>query len=207
MSDVKFVVCHECDLLCREVSLKVGEAACCPRCGAKLFHHNRSTLDQSLARAITTAVLFSIMNTFPLMALHLQQNTRETSLFGAALAMWDRDMPVLCLLVILTTIAAPALQIGIELYILLNIKWGKHPQTTSLPMIVLQKLRPWSMVEVFMLGLLVSLVKLKDLADIIVGPAFWSCAGLIVVSAIMGSMLTPRHVWMWSQERKSHAHL
>ena len=207
MSDVKFVVCHECDLLCREVSLKVGEAACCPRCGAKLFHHNRSTLDQTLALAITTAVLFSIMNTFPLMALHLQQHTRETSLFGAALAMWDRDMPVLCLLVILTTIAAPALQIGIELYILLNIKWGKHPQTTSLPMIVLQKLRPWSMVEVFMLGLLVSLVKLKDLADIIVGPAFWSCAGLIVVSAIMGSMLTPRHVWMWSQERKSHAHL
>ena len=207
MSDVKFVVCHECDLLCREVSLKVGEAACCPRCGAKLFHHNRSTLDQTLALAITTAVLFSIMNTFPLMALHLQQNTRETSLFGAALAMWDRDMPVLCLLVILTTIAAPALQIGIELYILLNIKWGKHPQTTSLPMIVLQKLRPWSMVEVFMLGLLVSLVKLKDLADIIVGPAFWSCAGLIVVSAIMGSMLTPRHVWMLSQERKSHAHL
>ncbi|MFZ6848867.1 paraquat-inducible protein A [Undibacterium sp. RuRC25W] len=204
MSDVKLVVCHECDLICHEVSLHVGEAACCPRCHARLFHRNRSTLDQTLALAFTTAILFFIMNTFPLMSLHLQQNTRETSLFGAALAMWDREMHVLCLLVILTTIVAPALQIGIEIYILAYIKWGTRIQTTSLPMMILQKLRPWSMVEVFMLGLLVSLVKLKDLADIIVGPAFWSCAGLIVVSAIMGGMLTPRNVWMWSQERKSH---
>src|SRR5450830_569878 len=47
MSDVKLVVCHECDLICHEVSLHVGEAACCPRCHARLFHRNRSTLDQN----------------------------------------------------------------------------------------------------------------------------------------------------------------
>jgi len=205
MSEVKLVVCHECDLICRDVSLAIGEAACCPRCHAKLFQHNRSTLDQTLALALTTVILFFIMNTFPLMSLHLQQNTRETSLFGAALAMWDKEMHVLSLLVIVTTIVAPALQIGIEIYILSRIKWGKRVRATSLPMIILRKLRPWSMVEVFMLGLLVSLVKLKDLADIIVGPAFWSCSGLILISAFMGSMLTPRNIWNWSQQRTPNA--
>ena len=205
MSEVKLVVCHECDLICRDVSLAIGEAACCPRCHAKLFQHNRSTLDQTLALALTTVILFFIMNTFPLLSLHLQQNTRETSLFGAALAMWDKEMHVLSLLVIVTTIVAPALQIGIEIYILSRIKWGKRVRATSLPMIILRKLRPWSMVEVFMLGLLVSLVKLKDLADIIVGPAFWSCSGLILMSAFMGNMLTPRNIWNWSQQRTPNA--
>ncbi|MFZ6693065.1 paraquat-inducible protein A [Undibacterium sp. SXout20W] len=207
MSELKLVVCHECDLICHEVTLDRGEAACCPRCRAKLCQHGSATLDQTLALACTTAILFFIMNTFPLMSLHLQQNTRETSLFGAALAMWDREMHLLCLLVVLTTIVAPALQIGIEIYILGHIKWGKDLKTTSWPLVVLRKLRPWSMVEVFMLGLLVSLVKLKDLADIIVGPAFWSCAALILVSAIMGSMLTPRNVWTWSHQRRSDATL
>ncbi len=203
MSEVKLVVCHECDLICQETTLAVGEASSCPRCRAKLFQHRGSTLEQTLAMAFTTVILFLIMNTFPLMALHLQQNTRETSLLGAALAMWDREMPVLCVLVILTTMVAPAMQIGIEIYVLSRLKWGKQLKTTGLPMIILQKLRPWSMVEVFMLGLLVSLVKLKDLADIIVGPAFWSCSGLIVVSAYMGTMLTPHNVWNWFQQRKS----
>jgi len=203
MSEVKLVVCHECDLICHDVPLAVGEAASCPRCHGKLFQRRRSTLDQTLAMAFTTAILFLIMNTFPLMALHLQQNTRETSLLGAALAMWDREMPVLCVLVIITTMVAPALQISIEIYVLSRLKWGKRLKTTGLPMVILQKLRPWSMVEVFMLGLLVSLVKLKDLADIIVGPAFWSCSGLIIVSAYMGTMLTPHNVWAWFQQRKA----
>ena len=164
MTENTFVVCRECDLICRAPSLARGQAASCPRCRARLLQHSRASLDQALALSLTTAVLFLIMNSFPLLAMHLQQTTRATTLFGAALAMWDSEMHVLALLVILTTICAPALQIALELYVLLQVRRANtlHVHT----MRWLEKLRPWSMVEVFMLGLLVALVKPLLLSEV-----------------------------------------
>lgn len=205
MQQRNLVICHECDLICQDAALCSGGAAYCPRCKAKLFTNSRATLDQALALAVTGAILFLIMNAFPLMALNLQQTTHDTTMFEAALAMWDKDMHLLAMLVMITTIIAPALHIGLEILVLCLIKFGDASNALAAPMFLLRKLRPWNMVEVFMLGLLVSLVKLRDIADIIVGPAFWSCAGLIFVTAILGSMLTPRNIWCWTHTGKTHA--
>jgi paraquat-inducible protein A len=201
----KLVVCHECDLISEDAALAPSEAAYCPRCRAKLYRRTRATPEQTLAITLTAAILFCLMNTFPLMALNLQQTSRATTLFGATLAMWNDNMHALSLLVMLTTILAPALQITLEIYILMLVKNGKaSAHKLAFPMFWLQKIRPWSMVEVFMLGLLVSLVKLQDLAEIIIGPAFWSCAGLIFSSAIMSTILTPRNIWHWAHSEEWH---
>ena len=199
MQESNVVICHECDLICRDTALCVGAAAYCPRCKAKLFTNSRATLDQALALAITGAILFLMMNAFPLMAINLQQTTHYTTMFEATLAMWAKDMHVLAMLVILTTIVAPALHIGLEILVLCRIRFGDASRALAMPTLLLRKLRPWNMVEVFMLGLLVSLVKLRDIADIIIGPAFWSCACLIFITAILGSILTPRNIWCWTQ--------
>lgn len=205
MQPSNVVICHECDLICSDTTLCDGAAAYCPRCKAKLFTHSRAKLDQALALAIAGAILFLIMNAFPLMAINLQQTTHQTNMFESALAMWDKDMHVLAMLVILTTIIAPALHIGLEILVLCLIKFGDASRALAMPTLLLRKLRPWNMVEVFMLGLLVSLVKLRDIADIIVGPAFWSCACLIFITAILGSMLTPRNIWCWTHAGSKHA--
>jgi paraquat-inducible protein A len=191
-------VCHDCDLICRHAELAVGESACCPRCHAAIYRHSRARWEHALALALTSAILLLLLNFFPLLALKVQQNSRDTTLFYAVLSMWENNMHTVALLVMLTTIVAPLLQLGAELHILLRVRFGAAGIPSGMTMWWLQKLRPWSLVEVFMLGLLVSLVKLKDMADIIIGPAFWSCAGLIVVSAALSSIMTPRNVWLWS---------
>ena len=204
-TSTKLLVCHECDLISAVVVLAPGESAYCPRCEAKLMKHSGATPEQTLALTLTAAILFGIMNLFPLIAMNLQQTSREATLLGAALAMWDKDMHVLSLLVMLTTLLIPALQIALEIYVtVLAIRGRISAHKLATPILILQKIRPWSMIEVFMLGLLVSLVKLQDLAEIIIGPAFWSCAGLIVCSAIMSSMLTPRNLWLWAQRGSQH---
>ncbi|MES2072073.1 MAG: paraquat-inducible protein A [Pseudomonadota bacterium] len=194
-------MCHECDLICNDVALAAGEAACCPRCQAMLYRNSRATLDQALAIAVAAAVLLLMLNSFPLLALKVQQISRGTTLFGAALAMWEDDMHAISLLVVVTTMIAPALQIAVALYVLGSLKFGDAGGTIGAPMRFLQKIRPWSMIEVFMLGLLVSLVKLQNMADIIIGPALWSCASLIFVTAGLASVLTPRNVWMWAHQQ------
>lgn len=205
MQESNVVICHECDLICQDTVLGAGGAAYCPRCKAKLFTNSGAKLDQALALSISGAMLFLIMNAFPLMAINLQQTTHQTTMFEATLAMWDKDMHVLAMLVFLTTIIAPALHISLEILVLCLIKFGDATRALALPTLLLRKLRPWNMVEVFMLGLLVSLVKLRDIADIIIGPAFWSCAFLILITAILGSMLTPRNIWCWTHDGSAHA--
>src|SRR6202008_3589362 len=111
----KLIVCHECDLICRDAALTVGESANCPRCQATLYRNSRATLDQALAIAVTATILLLLLNSFPLLALKVQQVSRDTTLFHAALAMWDDGMHLISLLVILTTMLAPALQIAIAL--------------------------------------------------------------------------------------------
>ncbi|MFZ6647006.1 paraquat-inducible protein A [Undibacterium sp. TJN25] len=199
----KLIVCHECDLVCHAADVAAGETASCPRCNATLYRNSRATLDQALAVAATAAILLVILNAFPLLALKVQQVSRDTTLFHAALSMWDDGMHAISLLVILTTMLAPALQIGIALYVLCALKFGETARALGAPMRFLQKIRPWSMVEVFMLGLLVSLVKLQNLADIVIGPALWSCAGMICVSAALASILTPRNVWVWAHQQQT----
>ncbi|WP_394780545.1 paraquat-inducible protein A [Undibacterium sp.] len=199
----KLIVCHECDLVCHAAPLAAGETASCPRCHATLYRNSRATLDQGLAVAVTAAILLVILNAFPLLALKVQQVSRDTTLFHAALSMWDDGMHAISLLVILTTMLAPALQIGIALYVLTSLKFGEAARALGAPMRLLQKIRPWSMVEVFMLGLLVSLVKLQNLADIVIGPALWSCSGMICISAALASILTPRNVWVWAHQQNT----
>jgi len=64
---------------------------------------------------------------------------------------------------------------------------------------VLQQVRPWSMVEVFMLGVLVAIVKLAALAEIVPGPALWACATLIIVLSLLKTRVRPEDFWAWSQ--------
>ncbi|MES2102695.1 MAG: paraquat-inducible protein A [Pseudomonadota bacterium] len=203
VSASKLIVCHECDLICKQAVLAVGDSASCPRCQALLYRHSRATLDQAWAVTATAAILLLILNGFPLLALKVQQVSRDTTLFHAALAMWDDGMHMISLLVILTTMLAPALQIAIALYVLHALKYGDARRAIGAPMRFLQTIRPWSMVEVFMLGLLVSLVKLQNLADIVIGPALWACAGMICVTAAMASILTPRNVWVWAHPQNT----
>ncbi|MFZ6657956.1 paraquat-inducible protein A [Undibacterium sp. TJN19] len=194
----KFIVCHECDLICIDAALSTGEAASCPRCQATLYRNGRASLDLALAVAITSVILLLILNSFPLLTLKVQQVSRDTTLFNAALAMWDDGMHIISMLVILTTMLVPALQISVALYILCLLKFGDASRALGAPLRFLQTLRPWSMVEVFMLGLLVSLVKLQNMADIVIGPALWACACIIFVTAALTSILTPRNVWLWA---------
>ena len=204
MQQSKVVICHECDLICQDTALGIGASAFCPRCRVKLFTNSGAKLDQALALAVAGAILFLIMNAFPLMAIKLQQTSHQTTMFEATLAMWDKDMHVLAMLVLLTTIVVPALHICLEILVLCLIKFGDATRALALPTLLLRKLRPWNMVEVFMLGLLVSLVKLRDIADIIIGPAFWSCACLIFITALLSSMLSPRNIWRWTHTERAY---
>jgi paraquat-inducible protein A len=172
--------CHECDLLQRKPILPSGGIACCRRCKAVLFRRTPNSLDRALAYTLGAAILFIIANMFPIVGLEVQGNANATSLYGAVESIWKNDMEGVASLVFATTILIPAVEISLMLYVLVPLKFGRLPGEMSAILRILQSVRPWSMTQVFILGVLVALVKLAHLAHVVPGVALWAFGGLIL---------------------------
>lgn len=181
MTPGTLTACHECDLLQREPALPPGGVACCRRCNAVLFRHIPDSIDRGLAYTLGAAFLFIIANAFPIVGLEAAGIANATSLYGAVETIWKNDMEGVAALVFITTFLIPALEISLMLYVLLPLKFGQVPQGLASILRALQSMRPWSMTQVFILGVLVALVKLVHLAHVVPGVALWSFGGLILL--------------------------
>ncbi|MBP6056887.1 MAG: paraquat-inducible protein A [Nitrosomonas sp.] len=192
---VSFMACHECDLLLRvDHSFEEGVAKC-PRCAAILLKHKRHSLDLTLAYTITGLILFVISNVFPIIGFQFERQDTETILISGVWELLDQDMHLLAGLVFITTILAPFTLLATLLYVFLPLKFNRIAPHTAEVFRFASALRPWSMMEVFMLGILVSVVKLAAMATIIPGVALWSFGILIFVLAATTSSLDPDLVW------------
>lgn len=196
------VVCDDCDLLSRApAAIQPRQAFRCPRCHATLQKAPWGTLETALALTATALLLFILMNANPLMAMQFRGVRKEASLTGSAMEMWDRGMHLVSVLVLLTTVVAPAIQIGAKAYLIYCVGSGRTWMSIGRPLRALLFVRPWSMTEILMLALMVSLVKLQAVAQIILGPALWSCAALVPVMSALTSLLSPGSVWHWMNDR------
>lgn len=191
----QLIVCHDCDLLQREIPLKPGCAASCRRCGALLYRNATDSIERTLAYTLAAAMLFVIANVFPLFAIELQGSHSQITLFGAVHSLWDQQMSFISLLVFLTTLLIPALELCTMIYLLLPLKFRHVPAGYIHFLRIIQIVRPWGMVEVFMLGVLVSLVKLTSSFKVIPGVALWSFGCLTLLLAAAASSFNTRDVW------------
>ena len=195
MNIAKVVACHECDLLQREVMLPSGGAARCRRCGAVLYRDIPNGLDRALAYALAAAIMFVVANSFPIIGLEVQGNRTSTTLLGAVRTLESQDMTSVAALVFVTTILAPALDISAMLYLLLPLKADRLPRGWTKVFRMVQAVRPWGMVEVFVLGTLVSLAKLAHLASLVPNVGLWAFAALMVLLALTASSFDSHSLW------------
>jgi len=189
------IACHECDLIHQVQPLPDGGAARCVRCDALLYYQKKDSLDRTLSLTIAGLVLFIVANTFPFLAMKSGGLVRETTLITGIKGLHHQGMEALALLVLLTSILVPFVQIAGMLYVLVPLKVNRVPRNLALVYRFLRSVQPWSMMEVFMLGILVSYVKLGKMAKIVPGLALYSFVVLIFVLAGAAASMDPRIVW------------
>lgn len=189
------VACHECDLLHHAGDIPSGARALCSRCGAELYRHVPNSLDRSLALYLTSLLLFLLANVFPFLSLKIGGRVEDNILLSASLAFFREGMGELGILVFLTSILFPFVTIAGMLYILLPLKFGQHAPGTGRVYRLVSRLMPWSLIGVFMLGVLVSVVKLLDLATVIPGVSLFAFAGLLVSLTAARTNLDVRLIW------------
>jgi paraquat-inducible protein A len=160
----QLVVCLECDALQRVSSLSRGELLACFRCGAHLRESHGERLHRVLPLTLAASVCFVLANSWPIVAIEVAGNHSSTSLLGSIVELYNQGVPGVALIVLLTGFVAPAAQLALLAYALSSLAARHRFPGISTIVRLLDAIRPWSMAEVFMLGALVSLVKLAGVA-------------------------------------------
>ncbi len=189
------IACHECDFLHSIEPVPVGGKALCTRCGALLYQNIPNSLERALALNLAAFMLFIMANVFPFISLKLSGRIVENVFLSGALALYHLGMGEVSVLVILTTFLFPLLTIAGMLYILLPLKFGHRPWKMGTVYRLVGRLAPWSLLGVFMLGVLIGMVKLLDLATIIPGISLYSFIGLMIVSTAAHVNMNPHVIW------------
>ncbi len=189
------IACPDCDLLQQIPSLPPGGKARCPRCGKVVAVHKPGSLERTLALTFTAAIAFIVGNVMPLMGLSAVGRTTSTTIIGGAWEMWAQGEKITALLVGFCVVVAPAVQIGFMLAVLLAARRFPAPSWAGTLLRWAKIHQPWAMVEVMMLGVLVSLVKIAELAEVIPGIGMFAVGALIFLLAAMTVAFDPGEVW------------
>jgi paraquat-inducible protein A len=195
MAERPLIACHDCDLLQREPLLPQGGVVRCRRCGATLFRSHPQSTERALACTLGALFLFVLANVFPIVGLKLSGDFVQTTLLGAAQVMYRNDMRLVAGLVLVTTFVAPLTQMLAMTYLLLPACLGRRPPQARRVFRGMTLIQPWSMLEVFVLGILVALVKLAHLAIVVPGIALWSFGGVMLLMAAATAAFDARDLW------------
>ncbi len=191
-------ICTYCDAVHRRAPVPGRATARCIACDAPLYRANKD-VTAMLAITLTAAAGFVVANLFPLMTLQLSGQQTKATLGAAIVAAWDKHIPFVGVALATALIVLPLLELGLLLWILVPLALRTVPPGFRYVMRFMTALKPWRMVEVFMLGIVISIVKLSNIATAVLG---WGAFGVIVMVLAMASLGSFDHATLWERVEK-----
>jgi len=168
--------CPDCGQVQLVPALAVGASASCLRCDATLRRHRRDPIDPTLAFSLSALVLLTIAASATLLRVSNAGQNHTADLFSGPIGLEHDGMWELAVVVLIATVGAPFAKLGFTLYVLLALRLARPPRHIRTVFAWAMRLRPWSMIEVYLLGVFVACVKLGALVRIEVGVALYALA-------------------------------
>jgi paraquat-inducible protein A len=191
----RFAACHFCDTL-HEAS-PVGEcsAARCTRCGGVLYQNRPASLARASAFSLAALLMMVLVHVFPFLTMDAATLRRHLTLLGAATALIGEDAPILGCSILLFTVITPLMLAGGMIYVCFPLMFGRAAPGARLAAKWMYRSEPWNMVEVFLLGVLVSLLKLAKVSEVHFGLGFWAFGAVMVFMAAAVAGIDREELW------------
>lgn len=188
-------VCHFCDTLHEARALPEGTAARCSCCGAVLYQNRPASLVRATAFSMTALILMVVVHWFPFLTMDAASIRTSLSLTSAAGALIDQGSPILGIALAFFTIVTPLTLACSLIYVCAPLLFGRLAPGAPQVAKWLNKTEPWNMIEVFLLGVLVSLLKLGKVADVHFGMGFWAFGVLMFCMAAAVAGIDRHELW------------
>ena len=176
----KSFACLECDALIKLDKLNEGEVASCPRCHHHIVDCKHNSINRTIAISASGILLFIPAVYYPLMTMKLLSEHSSASLVSGVVALWNTGLYFVASLIFLFCIVAPFIKLVTSFSVCLGYKLKKHNTKWYKKLLLFyHHVDSWEMLEVFLLGILIAIIKLKDMADLSFN------LGLLCFSALM----------------------
>jgi paraquat-inducible protein A len=187
--------CHVCGRLWRAGSL--ATEAYCRRCGSRLRGRKPQSLQRTLALLVAAAILYVPANVLPIMHTSTVTYDGDDTIMSGVVALWSGGSWPLALLVFFVSILVPTLKLlSLSLLVVSTHRgwhWRLHERAVLYRLI--EFIGRWSMLDVFVVALLVALVQLRGIASIDAGPGALAFAAVVVLTMYSARAFDPRLMW------------
>ncbi len=197
------IACHGCDLLIDVSELADGSIADCPRCGGFLTRFRIDAYERVVASSIASVICLILANSFPFLSFAASGLESVMTLLSTPGSLWKHGMPVFAFLVAAFIIIIPAVVLFLLLAIAVPLAQRKSRWWLQPAAHLLFKMQGWAMVEVFMIGVIVSLVKIMAMATVIIGVSFWAYAAFSILFTFALANLDRYQCWNLIEELES----
>ncbi len=193
----ELVACHSCDLLHLKTSLPDGGKAYCTRCGELLYAESPRAIETALALSLSSLILFAAAHLLPFISIDIEGNATTIFLVSTIETLTEIDSQLLALAGIFLLLIAPLIVLLVDVALLYRLRFGRSGQSAISRQLLLiaGHMTPWNMLEIFLLGVLVSIVKLASMADITLHEGFWAFVGLVVINLTIAARIHPETLW------------
>jgi paraquat-inducible protein A len=190
-----YLLCHTCHLLCRTEAHT--HAPCCPRCGTRLHSRKPDSLARTWALTLTAYILYIPANLLPIMSVTMSGRGEPDTIFSGVKELVVSGMWPLALLIFFASITVPVLKLVMLTYLLLSVQFKSHwrPRERTLLYRITESVGRWSMIDIFVIAILVALVKLGSLATIEAGAGAVAFGGVVVITMFAALSFDPRLIW------------
>lgn len=195
VADSSILACPDCDFLQRIPAAAPGTTVKCQRCGRILWQPKKDSANRTLALTFAALALYIIANSVPMLGLNAVGRETTTTVAGGTRQMWNDGQKLVAVIAFFAVVISPALEIGFLLLITLGAQTRRPPFWVGLLLRNVQFVRTWSMIEVMLLGVLVALTKISEIAMVIPGLALFTLFVLVMLLAAIETSFDPREVW------------
>ena len=191
------VSCHDCHLLSRWQQLPSGQAACCPRCGAALHLRKPNSIMRTWALVIAAFIFYVPANVLPITVTTSLGHTQSDTIMSGVIYFLLHGSPEIAIVIFVASVFIPILKLIVMAYLLVSVqrKSGWRPRDRTQLYQITHAIGRWSMVDIYVVTILVALVKLGVFANIDAGPAAVYFASVVVISMIAAESFDPRLIW------------
>lgn len=188
-------MCHDCGLSTRGVQRHAH--LCCPRCGARLHLRKPASLSRTWAYLIAAAILYVPANLLPVMNTSSLFGAQKDTIMSGVAYLWQSGSWPLAIIVFIASIAVPMLKILAIGYLAATANLRMTQQNVQRARIyrVVELVGRWSMLDIYVIAVLVALVQFSAMATIEAGPASIAFGAVVVLTMFAAMSFDPRLIW------------
>ena len=191
----RLIICPKCHTLHHKIYIHKNKSAKCTNCSKILYHYDERILETGLALSITGIILFIVANMFPLVQIELLGHEQHVTMTSMVFALFENGFYVVGVVVSFLIFIFPLMILLIYATLAWMMIAGQGRDATKDLLILLSKVLPWSMIEIYIVSILVSLVKLIGHMQIHFGLSFWALVLFMLLDIYLGKNVHIGELW------------